>query len=183
MYLWGLQPAVLDLVESYLGVPAVYRCVTFRRDIPNGQQCGTRFWHRDGEDYRVIKLIVYLNDVTLAGGPFEYIPRSESPSYRQFKGIHGGIRNSHMEAVVNRGQWRPCLGKKGTVVICDTASVFHHGAIPMAERNALIYTYFSRKAKDPLLGMSKSISTAHLAALRHSLSRRQYACLWENCYA
>ena len=36
--------------------------------------------HHDTEDRRVLKLLVWLNDVDLDGGPFEYIERSRTPA-------------------------------------------------------------------------------------------------------
>ena len=46
-----------------------------RRDFGNGRQVGTRIWHRDTEDQKVVRAVVYLTDVGDADGPFEYVPR------------------------------------------------------------------------------------------------------------
>ena len=34
------------------------------KDIPNGQKSETRLWHRDGEDFKLLKIVVYLNNVS-----------------------------------------------------------------------------------------------------------------------
>jgi hypothetical protein len=179
IFLWGLQPRLLNIVEGYLGVPVAYRCVALRKEVPNQQQVGTRLWHRDGEDYRMVRLIIYLNDVSLAGGPFEYIPRSLSPSYRPFRRIHCQIRDGDMRRVVPQAFWKPCPGSKGTVILGDTANVFHHGRVPTVERVSLIYTYSSRCSRNPYRSASSPLPRRILKAIRQELTPRQIDCLWE----
>ena len=62
---FGLEERLLDIIEAYLGVPVGFTTVHLRKDIGGGNQVGTRFWHLDTEDVRVIRMMVYLNDVTL----------------------------------------------------------------------------------------------------------------------
>ena len=60
--------------RHHRGVPrgaGGFTTVHLRKDIGGGNQVGTRFWHLDTEDVRVIRMMVYLNDVTLDDGPFE----------------------------------------------------------------------------------------------------------------
>ncbi|MGJ3253651.1 MAG: 2OG-Fe(II) oxygenase [Elainellaceae cyanobacterium] len=176
IFRWGLQERLLNLAESYIGLPVAYRGVVLRRDAPNGRQVGTRLWHLDGEDRRMVKMIVYLNDVGEDGGPFEYIPRQISPSYRPFQTIHCKIKDVDMAKVVPSSQWKACPGKMGTVVMVDTASVFHHGKVPTSERLALIFTYFSRQPKRPTLCKS-SFSPDLIAPMVPNFSPRQHACV------
>ena len=71
--LWGLEERLLDLAEVYFGLPPALTTVHLRKDVGTGEQVGTRYWHLDTEDEKVLRLIVYLSDVTIHDGPFEYI--------------------------------------------------------------------------------------------------------------
>lgn len=150
VYLWGLADRILNILDHYYGVPVCCTGVNFRRDLaanidePQKQhQIGTRFWHLDGEDRKVIKICIYLNDVDQEGGPFEYIPKSMSPPYRLFKDINYRVTDADMEKVVPSFEWKTCTGTKGTVIIADNAKIFHHGKTPLKDRYAIFYTYVS----------------------------------------
>ncbi|MEM9164629.1 MAG: hypothetical protein AAGC54_16380, partial [Cyanobacteria bacterium P01_F01_bin.4] len=148
IFLWGLQEKWLTLIEHYFQQPIAYLGCMLRRDIPNQRQTGIRFWHRDGEDYRVLKILIYLNDVDELGGPFEYIPRKVSPSYRSFRRQSSLIRDQQMARVVDRDLWKKCTGPEGTILIADTVSIFHHATIPQRDRLALTFAYTSAKPKN-----------------------------------
>jgi hypothetical protein len=181
LFLWGLEERLLNIMENYIGLPVAYLGASIRRDLDTEKQVGTRLWHRDAEDRRTLKVIVYLNDVDDDGGPFEYIPRSLSPSYRPFKGVNCTIKDKDMETVIPRSQWKACCGPAGTVVITDTSSIFHHGRVPKAARTAVFLTYISRKPKRPEICKSRFSSTELLLLASQYLSKRQQECvLWES---
>ena len=90
----------------------------------------SRLWHLDREDRRMLKIIIYLNDVSEEGGPFQYIPKSLTSTISSDRLIvlyYGYIDDKTMEQVVPQSKWKSCLGSAGTVVIADTASNFHRG--------------------------------------------------------
>ncbi len=150
--LWGLNERFIDIVEAYLGLPAAYRGLTARRDIANGEATGTRLWHRDGEDARIVKIIVYLNDVECADdGPFEYIPRSALSSTEGLNVFDGNrISDADIDRVVPKDQQKLCLGRAGTVVFTDTCSVFHKGALgKRRDRYTLFYPFNSSVPLSP----------------------------------
>ncbi|MGD1942826.1 MAG: hypothetical protein ACFB0G_16080 [Leptolyngbyaceae cyanobacterium] len=148
IFLWGLQDACLDLAETYFQQPIAYLGCALFQEIPNQRQSGTRLWHRDGEDYKVLKLLIYLNDVDQGGGPFEYIPRQMSPSYRPFCRHGNIITDAIMAQVIPPTHWRQCLGPRGTVIVVDTVNVFHHATVPQRPRIALTFAYTSARPKD-----------------------------------
>jgi hypothetical protein len=173
--LWGLEERMLDVVESYLGVPPAFTTVHLRKDIGGGHQVGTRFWHIDTEDRRVVRVLVYLTDVTAHHGPFEYIPRSQSEACtalreRALRSDGDPVVDDEMRRHVPDHQWRTCTGPAGTVVIADNAAVYHHGKVHDAERIVLIYTYTSRRPLYPQLERND--------AFDHLLSERQRACFF-----
>jgi hypothetical protein len=149
---WGLDERLLDIVESYIAMPVDYRGLTARRDIKGGEQLETRLWHRDYEDWKIVKIIVYLNDVDRGGGAYEFIPRTELPIWRvgPLAGSDGRIAETAMREVVPESSWRACSGSRGTVVFSDTCSVYHRGTIAHSEdRHALFFCYNSRSPRSP----------------------------------
>ncbi|MGB6299608.1 MAG: hypothetical protein WBF90_25990 [Rivularia sp. (in: cyanobacteria)] len=74
IFLWGLQQRLINIIENYIGLPVAYHGAYFRRDNTNPVQIKSRLWHIDPEDRKVLKVVIYLNDVSENNGPFEYIP-------------------------------------------------------------------------------------------------------------
>lgn len=177
LFTWGLGDRLLNILETYIAAPVACQGVNLRRDVVDGQQIGTRFWHRDGEDRHVIKIIVYLTDVDAAAGPFEYIPKAQSPAYRQFKAINYQISDADMAKVVPADQWVACMGSAGTVILTDTAKIFHHGRVPETERVAVFFAYTSQQPRHPELCSATSFHQG-LPYLQASLTPRQQASLW-----
>jgi hypothetical protein len=177
LFVWGLSDRVLNILEAYVGAPVACQGVNLRRDVIDGQQIGTRFWHVDGEDRHVIKIILYLTDVGAENGPFEYIPKAKSPAYRRFKAINYQISDQAMAQVVPPSDWQACLGKAGTVIFTDTAKVFHHGRVPQSERVAVFWAYTSQHPRRPELCNASSFQQG-LPYLQTPLSERQRDRIW-----
>jgi hypothetical protein len=148
IFCWGLQAKLLTFVECYLQQPVAYQGVTLHRSVANGQSIGPRLWHVDGEDYRMIKLLVYLNDVDREGGPFEYIPRGLSPSYQAVRATgKSQLADREMAQIVPRDQWSACVGEAGTAILVDPTIVFHHARLPERDRLALTFSYTSQQPR------------------------------------
>jgi hypothetical protein len=149
-----LSPRILDLVENYLGLSAAFHGVALRRSLVDGREEGPRLWHQDAEDFRVFRIVIYLTDVTIGGGPFEYIPRSYGLTYKDLKSIDSRIRMDEMLKVVPKNVIRQCYGKAGTVIISDTANTFHHEKLQTNQaRSVAMYGFSSRIPKNLPLAM------------------------------
>jgi hypothetical protein len=173
---WGLDQRLLDTVESYISMPVDYRGLTVRRDIMGGDQLETRLWHRDYEDRKIVKILVYLNDVDRGGGAYEFIPRGDLSIWRVGP-IGGRIDETAMRHVVPQTAWRSCSGPRGTVVFSDTCSVYHRGTIAHSEdRRALFFCYNSRTPRSPE-HCQPLFDRAHFAAAASDLSARQRAAI------
>jgi len=173
----GLEDRLLTIMEHLLGVPPAFTSVHLRKDVGNGRQVGTRIWHVDTEDQKVVRVIIYLSDVTINDGPFEYIPKQFNsklkPLLARGKRAAGDpILNQEMSQYVPEQAWAQGIGPKGTVVIADNAALFHHGRIHSSERIALIYTYTSRQPKYPKIERNSSLDDL--------LSPRQRSCFFVN---
>lgn len=64
LFLMGLDPTIIRIAEHYFGLPVAYHGAALRRSLTDGQQSGPRLWHMDSEDFHVLRVVVYLNDVT-----------------------------------------------------------------------------------------------------------------------
>jgi hypothetical protein len=178
--LWGMNDRFIDIVEAYLGMPAAYRGLTARRDIANGEATGTRLWHRDSEDFRIVKIIVYLNDVDgEEDGPFEYIPRSALSSADGLTVFDGNrISDTDIDRVVPKNQQKLCLGRAGTVIFTDTCSVFHKGALgKRRDRYTLFYPFnsaipLSPHDCTPLFNVARLRSQASMTPRQNGLISR-----------
>ena len=170
--LWGLQDRVLDILENIVGLPVNLIELIIRKEIPNGRQTGTRLWHRDGEDISVGKILIYLTDVDIDGGPFEYIPRSDFPRLNPRRSLPKRLTDPVMETVVPREKWNLCIGPAQSAIFVDTAKVYHRGRLPKRERIALIYSYTSANPLRPHECQEKLLQQG-LPYLTHPLTQRQ----------
>jgi hypothetical protein len=147
LFQWGLQDEVLDLVEHYLGVPAHYYGALVRREVADSRIISTRQWHRDIEDYRNLKILVWLNDVDADGGPFTYVPLATSQeAVKELRYVGGYVSDDRFAAVVPRSEWQQATGPQWTAVMADNCRLFHRAQAPVArDRYSVTFTWIARK--------------------------------------
>ena len=178
IFLWGLNERLVNIIENYIGLPIACIGVDVRKDIGNGiKDVGQRKWHRDSDDRRQIRIIVYLSDVTENTIAFEYVPKHLTP-VNPFKSTYS---DEEMKQAVPESVWKACHGNAGTAVMVATSDVYHHAKVPPtagADRFTLVYTYTSRKPRRLKL-CKDHFSREGLQALEGKLSpnQRDYA-LW-----
>jgi hypothetical protein len=155
---WGREERLLNIIENYIGLPIAFHGVHLRKDFPSDNQFGTLLWHKDSEDRRIIKAIVYLSDVEQQHGPFEYVPRKLTQLsnlnyyriyYQLWKSGYLGINNETLKKIIPESAWKSCPGKAGTIILVDTKSVLHHGTLRSEERSALFFVYTANPPKQP----------------------------------
>lgn len=174
---WGLEERVLAVVENYLGVPARYYGPDVRREVADHRDSGVRRWHRDIEDRRMIKILVWLNDVDEQGGPFAYVPVGHSATAtRELRYVSGFIRDERLHAVVPRETVLTVPGPKWTTLVADNTRLIHRATPPRArDRYSVTFTYSSRH---PVKTMAHvSWDRDQTARIRSGLTPRQLACL------
>jgi hypothetical protein len=163
-FLVGLNARLLSVVEHYLRVPVAYHGAVLRHSLVDGHQTGPRLWHRDCEDFNVLRAVFYVSDVTEDSGPFEYIPRH----YSEVKGsANWQMRtNDEMRTLVPESQWKRCVGPAGTVVLADSARVFHHESVQRGRDRAVIMIgYSSRRPSGRPLALSHFPVESNVATL------------------
>jgi len=181
---WSLNDRILDIVETYLGLPAAYDTLNFFYTVADGRQVAARRWHRDLEDRRMVKVIVYLHDVDEDGGPLEILhrsfPGSNALDGANFPVLTQEMLEDRMGGMLERGDVTTCTGKAGTVIFADVASRYHRGRPALTrDRCALFYNFFSRSPLRPFFCERHVFSRAQLAELAAGQTDRARACmLW-----
>jgi hypothetical protein len=181
---WPLHDRILDIVETYLGLPAACDTLNFFYTLADGRQVAARRWHRDVEDRRMVKVIVYLHDVDEEGGPLEVLhrafPGSDQLDGGNFPVLTQEMLEERLGGTLAHGDVTTCTGKAGTVIFTDVASRYHRGRPAIArDRSALFYNFFSRKPLRPFFCERHVFSRAQLAELAAGQSARARDCmLW-----
>ena len=174
-YEWGLAEENLDLAERYIGLPVFFHGVAVRRERADGPaDYHTRRWHLDIDDRRMLKIIIYLNDVGDGCGPFEYLNRNASDhAARIFRYSAGHISDAAMARVVPAADWVQVTGPRLTAIFVDPKRLFHRVQPPTtADRYSLTFTYTSTTPLFETFPESR-LSPAALAGLSNELTPRQ----------
>jgi len=150
---WGLSERILKIVECYLGLPVGYGALSFYYSVADGRDVGSRIWHRDKEDWRMVKVAVYLNDVDESGGPYQCVKPDINKWLIETLPKYKGLTNSELEESLHKDSFDwliSCIGKAGTVIFTDTARCYHRGKPPsQTDRSAIFFHYFSYRPKNP----------------------------------
>ncbi len=168
LFQWGLHPSLLKIVEGYLGLPPAYDGPKVAYTPADGLQAGTRLWHRDREDRRMMKIAVYLSDVPESGGPLQCLKREvyDGPVNREFD--FPVLSHTELEHKLGRpivdADITSCTGPAGTVIFMDTARLVHRGKPALeTDRRAIFQSYFSRNPRHPFFCERSDLSRVELA--------------------
>jgi hypothetical protein len=147
----GLSPAVLDVVNSYLGMWAklIYTDAWHTIPVDIGKRIGSQYWHRDPEDQRMVKVYAYFGPVGEGCGAMEYVLESQaagrySGAWRWKPHSGQGHRypgDAEVEQAVPAEQRIPCFGNRGTFVFCDTAGLHRGGVATTRPRILATWTF------------------------------------------
>ncbi|MSO97512.1 MAG: hypothetical protein EXR11_04730 [Rhodospirillaceae bacterium] len=75
------DPRLLALAEAYLQAPPTMSIFTAWWSYPSNQpEAGMQYFHNDRDDFRELKLFVYLSDVNSSNGPHMFVERSHTTS-------------------------------------------------------------------------------------------------------
>ncbi len=150
---WGLSQRILKIVECYLGLPVGYGGLSFYYSVADGRDAGPRLWHRDKEDWRMIKVAVYLTDVDESCGPYQSVKSDINTWLVATLPKYARLTHAQMQTLLdtNATDWLvSCIGKAGTVIFTDTARCYHRGKPPTeTNRSAIFFHYFSYRPKNP----------------------------------
>jgi hypothetical protein len=184
IFRWGLNDTIMRIAESYMHQHVAYDGPLLFHTPPDGKETGTRQWHKDREDRRMIKLALYLNDVDEDGGPFEILNK-ESRKKRRPDNFRPLFTEELRRSMAGRATPRNnvvCTGPAGTLVFADAARFFHRGRPAMKrERSAIFWSYFSRLPRHPYFCARSRLSRAQLLALTDGLGpEKRAAAMWRD---
>jgi hypothetical protein len=153
----AIQKPLIDVVNSYLGQYSELKYFNIWHTFVSGENAPMRsqLWHRDPEDYLMLKAFVYLSDVDESAGPFTYAKgshpkgryRKEAKWYKEEGRNARRSNDTEIRAVVPEKEWITATGKKGTMILADTRGYHKGGHASTKERIMYKNMYLSPKAK------------------------------------
>lgn len=159
------RPTLIEIVARYLGCQPTlgYLAVWWSYRTSLGAQHAENF-HRDVDDWRFVKLFIYLSDVGTEGGPHVYVTHSVSSS--QLRKIE---RFSDAEVTRAFGEENilRLVGNAGTGFLEDTFGI-HKGQPVLRGRRLMFQAVYSMYAL-PYGPKRPVISLAEVSA-RHGIS-------------
>jgi len=134
------HPKILSLVTGYLGCkPTINNILGWRSFVINAEPEHPQNYHRDVDDWKLVKLFLYLTDVDMDSGPHYYIKGSayndKCTEIRRFT-------DDEIESAFGKETVVPHTGLKGTIILEDTYGV-HKGAVPKSQDRSLIQIVYS----------------------------------------
>lgn len=145
----GLSTNLGNIATAYYKEPALLRYADYwlSMPVPSTERNYSQNWHRDPEDQRILKVFVYLNDVTEMNGAFEYVKGSHltGPFNSIFPYDSDHPNNYPVEqelrSLIPPEAFTCNEGKKGTVIICDTHGFHRGGYCKTGDRWLMTYMY------------------------------------------
>lgn len=188
LFQWAITDCLLAIAENYFRLPAAYDGPSFYYSVGDGSHRGPRRWHRDKEDWKMLKVAVYFTDVDATGGPFQCVyPKVNDHLIRdpdkRYRVLPHPEMPSHLPAPFNNHAndepwYHSCQGRAGTVVFCDTAHYYHRGCPPIdQDRSAVFYSYFSRRPKHPFFCGRSPLSSQQIQQLSKPVPESLRHCL------
>jgi hypothetical protein len=154
---FALQPAILDLINTYLGMLSKILYVDVWDTVPlvhAGADTGSQRWHRDPEDAKLVKVFLYFSDVDAAAGAMQYVPRSRSgEQYGQLwpqRFPSGSVPPpDEFDRLVPPWARVTCAHAAGTLLFVDTSGFHRGGRAPERRRVLSTWTYTSQSSVWP----------------------------------
>jgi hypothetical protein len=149
------HPAFAKIAAHYMGMIPRFNGTNLWRTIPSpaADRIASQRWHRDYNDFRIVKVFLYLNDVTDESGPFEYLKGSHGGGRYQRvlankfrKGIDRGYCADDELAELDvklRAEHQVCSGKAGTLIFADTHGFHRGGKAIEGYRDVFVFNYFT----------------------------------------
>lgn len=137
---------ILRIVATYLAILPKFRMFSLHSTIlmpPNAPTVFSQNWHRDPDDLKLVKVFLYLSDVTSnKDGPFMYIRGSQfggrQHAFQQRPTVRPYPTQGAIESVVPKKDIMICTGRAGTLIFCDTSG-FHRGGHSVGSKRRIMF--------------------------------------------
>lgn len=130
---------ILRLASAFLGCKPTLCSVGVRWSFPGPKSADVQAFHRDPDDWRFLKLFVYLTDVDGESGPHIYVAGSHN-TRRHWRAKT--YAQEQVEAQFGKQNMRIVLGTSGTTFIADTSGI-HAGIPPQRVSRLLLQAQYS----------------------------------------
>jgi hypothetical protein len=131
---------ILRIAADYLGCRPTLSSVGVRWSFPAGKPSATtQLFHRDPDDWRFIKLFVYLTDVDSGAGPHSYVVRSFRTAGRIRSRAYS---RGEIDRRFGRGALCTITGRRGTAFLADTHGI-HAGINPTRTPRLILQAQYS----------------------------------------
>lgn len=137
---------ILRAVSGYLKILPKFRMFSLHSTIlmpPDAPKVFSQNWHRDPDDLKLVKVFLYLSDVTSnKDGPFMYIRGSQFGGWQHIFPQRPTKRPyppaGAIEPTVAKKDIKICTGRAGTLIFCDTSG-FHRGGHSVGSQRRIMF--------------------------------------------
>lgn len=134
------SPQALAIASAYLGCMPTISGLRIDWSSPSdGPVAEVQQFHRDYDDWRFVKLFVYLTDVSDTIGPHEYVLTSHRRSGRLYAKPY---EREYLERKYGRSNLHQVLGCAGTGFMADTWGI-HKGNVPKQHARIMLQIQYS----------------------------------------
>ncbi len=164
---FALQERLLRIASEYLGEAAFLQYILLTQSLPSDKPLtASQLWHQDRDDVKMLKVFVYLTDVTeLACGPFTFYDAETSRSVRN----SFFMRHLPDQEIYSQLPSKPIqmTGPKLSAFVVDTSRCYHMGSRLESGHSRLMYTglYIGLPAIFPWNGKNQIVADANDPAL------------------
>jgi Phytanoyl-CoA dioxygenase (PhyH) len=177
----ALEPGIKAIADAYYGMRIRVADINIWRNLPSGHApVASQLWHRDQpDDHLVLKMFVYLEDVTDGAGPLSYVKGTHGKGERKWRPrvtLHDGhnqrANDVDMEREVPEARRPRFTGPAGTVILADTIGWHKGGQATTTPRLLFHVLYASQAAADNRMlgappGLDLGSASRDLAFDRH----------------
>ncbi len=126
---------MLEIAAGFLGCKPTISGVGLRWSFPHGTAASdVQRFHRDTEDWKILRLFVYLTDVSHDSGPHQFVTRSHKTAGR-FR--QSPYTDPDIDQRFGRDKVATVHGPRGTAFMGDMWGI--HRGVPPTERPRLLF--------------------------------------------
>jgi hypothetical protein len=138
---FALDEVLLGTTARYLGVAPFLESVELLYSKPiDGPPAQSQQWHKDRTDRRIVKVFVYLTDVTPRHGPLSLLSRSDSARVPEL--LFHYVADDRISKYVDLSRTVALTGPAGSTIMIDSQTCYHLGSRCQEPRLAYV-AYFS----------------------------------------
>lgn len=145
---FAVLPEIANLVNSYFGMLTKLCFLNVWHNLPMlGAARESQLWHRDPEDRYILKMFVYMTDVSDGSGPTYYAPGThmlgsitqepESVLCQEGPALNRRTTDEQMAKVVSPERWVKATGPRKTILFGDMRG-YHKGGL-VRENDRILY--------------------------------------------